>query len=177
MGSTLSYDTLALYYIQYHCGSVGGSWMECRMAEGYLSLPIVCSFSWILATGGDPAWTFLGRTEQPTCWRWTVLLGSAQLGLGALGELQLRSRRANGRPHTSFLSPVPSSGGGGGGGGGNIESGGYRRWHYRLASNYSTQHLMTQNRPIRRRVESERKMKATEIRMLRMICSKTLSEK
>jgi len=28
------------------------------------------------------------------------------MGLGALGELQMRSRRANGRSHTSFLPPV-----------------------------------------------------------------------
>jgi len=32
-----------------------------------------------------------------------------KLGLGALGELQMRSRRTNGRSHTSLLSPVPPS--------------------------------------------------------------------
>jgi len=34
-------------------------------------------------------------------------LNNEQMGLGALGELQMRSRRANNRSHTSFLSPVP----------------------------------------------------------------------
>jgi len=31
------------------------------------------------------------------------------MGLGALGELQMRNRGANGRPHTRFLFPVPPS--------------------------------------------------------------------
>jgi len=32
------------------------------------------------------------------------MLNNAQMGLGAVGQLQLRSRVANGRSHTSFLS-------------------------------------------------------------------------
>jgi len=32
-------------------------------------------------------------------WRWTVPLNNAQMGLGAFGELQMRSRGANGRSH------------------------------------------------------------------------------
>jgi len=36
-------------------------------------------------------------------WRWTVPLNNAQIGLGAFGELQMRSREANGESHTSFL--------------------------------------------------------------------------
>jgi len=31
----------------------------------------------------------LGQTKPPTYWRWTVLLNNAQIGLGALGELQM----------------------------------------------------------------------------------------
>jgi len=46
--------------------------------------------AWPLTTGNDPTWTFLGRTGLSACWRWTVPLGSAQVGLGALGELQIR---------------------------------------------------------------------------------------
>jgi len=42
-------------------------------------------------------------------WRWNFSLNNAQMGLGALDELQLRSRGANGRSHTSFLSPTPPS--------------------------------------------------------------------
>jgi len=41
--------------------------------------------------------------------RWTILLNNAPTVLDALGELQLRSREANGRSHTNFLSPIPSS--------------------------------------------------------------------
>jgi len=37
------------------------------------------------------------------------MLNNAQMGLGALGKLQLQSRGANGRPYTSFLSSVPPS--------------------------------------------------------------------
>jgi len=37
------------------------------------------------------------------------LLNNVQMGLGDLGELQMRSRGTNGRPHTSLLSPVPPS--------------------------------------------------------------------
>jgi len=55
------------------------------------------------------------------------------MGLGALGELQMRSR-ANGRSHTSFLSPVPPSKW-------DTWLGGSRWWHCGLASNNSTQHL------------------------------------
>jgi len=39
---------------------------------------------------------------------WIVPLNNAQMGLGAVGELQLWSRGAKGRPHTSFLYPIPS---------------------------------------------------------------------
>jgi len=45
------------------------------------------------------------------------------MGLGALGELQLRSRGANGRSHTSFLSPIPPSKRG-------TKFGGSRRWNW-----------------------------------------------
>jgi len=38
-----------------------------------------------------------------------VPLNNAKMGLGALGEPQMRSRGANGWSHTSFLSPVPPS--------------------------------------------------------------------
>jgi len=51
----------------------------------------------------------LGQIKPPTYWRWTVLLNNAQMELGALDELQMWSRRKNGRPHTSFLSPVSPS--------------------------------------------------------------------
>jgi len=45
------------------------------------------------------------RLNLPLYWRWTVPLNNAQMELGALGVLQMRSRGANGRSHThtSFL--------------------------------------------------------------------------
>jgi len=39
----------------------------------------------------------------------TVPLNNAHMGLGALGELQLRSRGTNSRSHTSFLFPISQS--------------------------------------------------------------------
>jgi len=59
------------------------------------------------------------------------------MGLGALGELQMRCRGANGRSHTSFLSPVPPSKWG-------TWFGGSRWWLCGLASNNRTLHLMNQ---------------------------------
>jgi len=45
-----------------------------------------------------------------------------QMELGALGKLQLRSKRASGRLHTGFLSPIlPSKR--------DTRLGGSRRWH------------------------------------------------
>jgi len=83
----------------------------------------------------------MGQMKPPTYyWRWTVPLNNAQMELGALGKLQLRSRGANGRPHTRFLSPVPSSKW-------DTWFGGSRWWHCELAWNNSTQHLMIQHRP------------------------------
>jgi len=66
----------------------------------------------------------------------TVPLNNAQMGLGAMGELQMRSRRANSRSHTSFLSPVPPSKWG-------TWSGGSRWWHCGLAQKDYTEHVMT----------------------------------
>jgi len=40
-----------------------------------------------------PSWV---RLKPPTYWPWTVLLNNAQMRIDALGELQLRSRGANG---------------------------------------------------------------------------------
>jgi len=57
------------------------------------------------------------------------------MGLGALGELQLRSRGANGRSHISFLSPIPTSKR-------DTSFGGSRRCHCGLAPKNSTQHRM-----------------------------------
>jgi len=68
----------------------------------------------------------MGQTIPPTYWRWTVPLNNAQMGLGALGELQLRSRGANGWPHTRFLSFVPPSKW-------DTQLGGSRWWHCGLA--------------------------------------------
>jgi len=62
------------------------------------------------------------------------------MGLGALGELQMRSGGANGRSHTRFLPPVPPSKW-------DTWFGGSWWWHCGLASNNSTQHLTIQNRP------------------------------
>jgi len=36
--------------------------------------------------------------------RWTVPLNNTQMGLGALGELQMRSRESNNRSHTTVAS-------------------------------------------------------------------------
>jgi len=55
-----------------------------------------------------PSWIKLNRLRTGVG---TVPLNNAQMGLGALRKLQLRSRGANGRSHTSFLSPVPPSNG------------------------------------------------------------------
>jgi len=83
--------------------------VEYGMAKKYFSPPHIYFISWPLTTGKNPTQTFLGQTKPPTYWRWTIPLSNAQMGLGALGKLQMRSRGANGRSHTSFLSPVPPS--------------------------------------------------------------------
>jgi len=72
-----------------------------------------------------PSWV---KTIPPTYWCWTVPLNNAQMWLGALGELQMQSRGANGRSHTNFMSPVPPS---------KWETwfGGSRWWHCGLAQN------------------------------------------
>jgi len=84
-----------------------------------------------------PSWDRLNRLRTGVG---TVPLNNAQTGLGALGELQMRSRGANGRSHTvpchykSFLSPVLSSKW-------DTWFDGSRWWHCGLASNNCTQHL------------------------------------
>jgi len=56
-----------------------------------------------------PSWVRLNHLHTGV-WCWTVPLNNIQMGLGdALGKLQMRSRGANGRSHTSFLSLVPPS--------------------------------------------------------------------
>jgi len=114
------------------------------MAEKYFSPPHIYSFCWPLTTGNDPdrpSWVRLNRLR-------TGLDCSAQQctnGVGALGELQVRSRRANCRSHTSFLSSIPPSRK-------NTRFGSSRRWHRKLTSKNSAQHLMIQNRPKRKRI-------------------------
>jgi len=47
----------------------------------------------------EQPYTFQGQTKPLAIWHWTVLLNNAQMGLGALGKLQLRSRGGNDLSH------------------------------------------------------------------------------
>jgi len=108
------------------------------MAEKYFSSSRIYSISWPLTPRNDPTETFLDQIKPPMYWRWTVPLNYEQIRLGALSKLQMRNIEANGRPRTSFLSPMPPSNR-------DTRFGGSRRWHCALVSVNSTQHLMTQN--------------------------------
>jgi len=67
-----------------------------------------------------------------------------QIGLGVLGELQMRSRRANGRSHSILLSPVPPSKW-------VTWFGGSRWWHCGLAQKIYTELVMTRRLKRRRK--------------------------
>jgi len=90
--------------------------------------------------------SFLGQTKPPTYSRWTVPFNNAKMGLGALGELYMRSRGPNGRLHSSFLSPVPPSKW-------DTCFGSSRWWHCGLASKNCTEHLMTRSAQTKKKIK------------------------
>jgi len=71
-------------------------------------------------------------------------------GLGVLGQLQIRCRGANGRSHTSLLSPVLSSNGW------NTWFGGSRWWHCGLAQKNCSQHLMRRSAQTKKKLNSQK---------------------